>query len=103
MDLIFTLLGAIFFDHFLLAAMMSISALLVVICRLYSWFKFSDRAAEFCRKLLVYGAVLTAAVLLISFFAHGQGIDRLALVPFLLAASPLIVSGLIAALIPPKA
>jgi hypothetical protein len=44
--------------------------------------------------LIVIAGVLIYALLLIEFFSHGKGVDRLAVVPYLLGAIPIALSAI---------
>lgn len=96
MDIIFGILGFVFFDNFLLTSAVCMMAAAVILMKRYSSLELPHALVHGCYKALVSVAVVVASILFVGFFLHGQGIDRLAILPFMLAASPLFVCGFIA-------
>jgi hypothetical protein len=96
MDLIFFTLGFVFLDNFLPTSFICVAALAVLLARRYTSVRLPDSLVDGCRKTLTAAAAVVTAFLLVSFFMHGQGMDRLALIPLWLGASPLILCGAIA-------
>lgn len=96
------LLAILFFDNLALTNGLFLALLLALVAM-----KFRHPDYPFAIAMIVWcGLMLAAPVVAIAwlseFFAHGKGLDRLALVPVLIGAAPLFVFAAIALFLRPR-
>jgi len=99
---ILNILAVIFLDYFYLTAGFWLILLTSLAGRRFLHFDYSYSLAISSWFFLVVTAGIVGAILAIDFFSHHKGMDRLTLVPYVLGASPLFVSAVLAAFMLPK-
>ena len=99
---ILNILAVIFLDYFYLTTGFWLILLTSLAGRRFLHFDYSYSLAISSWFVLVVTAGIVGAILAIDFFSHHKGMDRLTLVPYVLGASPLFVSAVLAAFMLPK-
>lgn len=92
----------IFLDNFYFSLVIFLLLVSFLLLRRFLGFRYPYSFAIFTWSALVIIGSLVAVLLLLDFFSHGKGMERLTLVPLILGASPLFVCTLAALFIFPK-
>jgi hypothetical protein len=95
-------LNEIFLDHFTLTTLIISLFTSMLLARRFLNLNIPFMLSALIWYLIVIFATSIFSFLLIDFFSHGQGMDRLANLPLLLATLPLVVSFFIVIFIYPK-
>lgn len=95
-------LNEIFLDHFTLTTLIISLFTSMLLARHFLNLNIPLILSASIWYLIVIFATSIFSFLLIGFFSHGQGMDRLASLPLLLATLPLVVSFFIVIFIYPK-
>jgi hypothetical protein len=89
---VWAVMGAIFFDHFVLATTIFTAAFAVLAVRRLFRANLDYRLTVACWLFLVIGAAAAALVLVCTYFKHEEGLTRLALVAYVLCTSLLLLN-----------
>lgn len=100
--LIHNVLAVIFLDNFFLTTAFWLILLASLAARRFFHFESPYFWAISSWVFLMVAASVVGAILVIDFFLHQKGMDRLTLVPYILGASPLFISAILAAFILPR-
>lgn len=100
--LIFEILATIFLDNFFLTTGFWLVLLVSLAARRFFHFESPYFFAICSWVFLMVTARFVGAILAIEFFSHQEGMDRLALVPYILGASPLFISAILATFMLPR-
>jgi hypothetical protein len=100
--LILNILAVIFLDNFFLMTGLWLILLASLTARRFFHFEFPYFLAISSWVFLIVTASVVGAILVIDFFSHQKGMDRLTLVPYILGASPLFISAILATFMLPK-
>ncbi|MEO5933217.1 MAG: hypothetical protein ABIQ08_06670 [Duganella sp.] len=99
---IVNILAVIFLDNFYLTTGLWLILLASLVARRFFNFDYPYSLAISSWFFLVVTAGIVGGILAIDFFSHHKGMDRLTLVPYILGASPLFVSAILAAFMLPQ-
>jgi hypothetical protein len=100
--LVINVLGVIFLDNLYLSTGLWLVFLTSLIARKFFNFDYPYLIAISSWLFLVFFAAIVAVIFTIEFFSHEKGMDRLALVPYILGGTPLFVCAIVALFIFPK-
>jgi hypothetical protein len=95
-------LSLIFIDLFPISLIVPLVSISLLVFRRFFGFNYSYQLAVIIWNVLIAAAGIIAAIMLIEFFSYDKGIERLALVPLILGASPLFLSALVSLFLLPK-
>ena len=99
---ILNILTVIFLDNFYLTTGFWLILLVSLAWRRFCYFEYPYSLAISSWFFLMVMAGVVGVTLAINFFSHQKGMDRLTLVPYILGASPLFISAILAAVMLPK-
>lgn len=94
--------AVVFIDNFYYSTAIWIALTIFLLIRKFFGFNYSYLMAISTSFFLIASAALVVSFLVIEFFSQGKGIDRLALVPYILGAAPLFLCAIIAIFMIPK-
>lgn len=95
-------LSLVFIDLFYVSLIVSLFLLFCLLCRRLFVLKYPYQLAIINWSVLVVTAGAVAAILLVDFFLHEKGFERLSLVSLILGASPLFFSAIVSFFLFPK-
>ncbi len=91
-----------FLDNFYYSTAIWITLTIFLSIRKFFGFNYSYLMAISSCFFLIVSAVVVASFLIVEFFSQGKGMDRLALVPYILGAAPLFFCAITAIFLIPK-
>jgi hypothetical protein len=100
--ILISFLSLVFIDLFYLSLIVSLFLVFCLLCRRFFGLNYSYPLAIINWSVLVVTAGVVAVILLVDFFSHEKGIERLSLVPLMLGVSPLFFSALVSFFLFPK-
>lgn len=95
-------LSFIFIDLFPISLIVPLALISILGFRRFFGFNYSCQLTVIIWNILIAAAGIIAAIMLIEFFSYDKGIERLALIPLILGASPLFLSALVSFLVAKK-
>jgi hypothetical protein len=101
-EILMIFLQLAFIDLFYVSLVVSLCLFFCLLCRRFFVLNYSYQLAITNWIVLVVTAGIVAIFLLVDFFSHEKGVDRMSLVPLMLGASPLFFSALASLFLFPK-
>jgi hypothetical protein len=85
----------VFLENFVVTSAICLVALAVLVARRFFRVNFRFALTMMCRLFLVIGSAVVLLVLAFTLIKYDAGLTRLALVPYVLGASPLLLCGIL--------
>ena len=101
-ELILNILAAIFLDNFFLTTGCWLTLFALLVARRFFPFEYPYFLAISSWVVLIVTASVVGTILVVDFFSHQKGMDRLTLIPYIFGASPLFISAILAAFMLPR-